>query len=88
MKEFYVGDYLKYILMMLDKVFMEDIWEVYDLEKIIYEEYKLLLGLDFEDVELVSLDLISFLIVIVIKLIEMEKMNDVIMFSLLVYSKN
>lgn len=59
MKEFYVGDYPKHIPMMPDKVLMEDIREAYDLEKIIHEEHKLPLGLDFEDVELVSLDLIS-----------------------------
>ncbi|MDN8937733.1 hypothetical protein Q0P02_13905, partial [Staphylococcus aureus] len=57
MKEFYVGDYPKHIPMMPDKVLMEDIQETYDLEKIIHEEHKLPLGLDFEDVELVSLDL-------------------------------
>lgn len=59
MKEFYVGDYPKHIPMMPDKVLMEDIREAYDLEKIIHEEHKLPLGLDFEDVELVSLDLTS-----------------------------
>ncbi|HDM4239667.1 TPA: hypothetical protein PZU68_003061, partial [Staphylococcus aureus] len=60
----------------------------YDLEKIIHEEHKLPLGLDFEDVELVSLDLTSSSIVTAIKPTEMEKMNDVIMSSLSVYSKN
>lgn len=88
MKEFYVGDYPKHIPMMPDKVFMEDIREAYDLEKIIHEEHKLPLGLDFEDVELVSLDLTSSSIVTAIKPTEMEKMNDVIMSSLSVYSKN
>ncbi|HGO2238033.1 TPA: type VII secretion protein EssC [Staphylococcus aureus] len=57
MKEFYVGDYPKHIPMMPDKVLMEDIQETYDLEKIIHEEHKLPLGLDFEDVELVGFDL-------------------------------
>ncbi|HDA1767476.1 type VII secretion protein EssC [Staphylococcus aureus] len=88
MKEFYVGDYPKHIPMMPDKVFMEDIREAYDLEKIIHEEHKLPLGLDFEDVELVSLDLTSSSIVTAIKPTEMEKMNDIIMSSLSVYSKN
>lgn len=58
------------------------------MEKIIHEEHKLPLGLDFEDVELVSLDLTSSSIVTAIKPTEMEKMNDVIMSSLSVYSKN
>lgn len=88
MKEFYVGDYPKHIPMMPDKVLMDDIQEAYDLEKIIHEEHKLPLGLDFEDVELVSLDLTSSSIVTAIKPTEMEKMNDVIMSSLSVYSKN
>ena len=57
MKEFYVGDYPKHIPMMPDKVLMDDIQETYDLEKIIHEEHKLPLGLDFEDVELVGFDL-------------------------------
>ncbi len=59
MNEHYAGDYPPHIPMMPEKVLLEDVKSRYDLEKVILEDYRLPLGLDFEDVELVNLDLRS-----------------------------
>ncbi|MGW7968871.1 type VII secretion protein EssC [Staphylococcus xylosus] len=59
MNEHYVGDYPLHIPMMPEKVLLKDVKSRYDLEKVILEDYRLPLGLDFEDVELVNLDLRS-----------------------------
>lgn len=59
MNEHYVGDYPSHIPMMPEKVLKSEVIKRYDINTIIKEDYKLPLGLDFEDVELVSLDLKS-----------------------------
>ena len=56
MNEHYVGEYPAHIPMMPEKVLREELEAKYDFEKIILEDHKLPVGLDFEDVELVSLD--------------------------------
>lgn len=88
MNEHYVGEYPPQIPMMPDKVLMEDVAEQYDLEKLILEEHKLPLGLDFEDVELVSLEVKKSSIVTALKPNDQENLNHLILKHLTVYSKN
>ncbi|PTI28144.1 type VII secretion protein EssC [Mammaliicoccus vitulinus] len=79
MNEHYVGDYPAHIPMMPEKVLLEDVEARYDLTKMISEEHKLPLGLDFEDVELVSLDLSKSSIVTALKPKDQEYLNQIIM---------
>ncbi|MEJ7450883.1 hypothetical protein WL513_13345, partial [Staphylococcus warneri] len=64
-----------------------DVERRYNLEQLILEEHKLPLGLDFEDVELVSLEVDKSSIVTAIKPNEQEYLNHLILDHLSVYSR-
>lgn len=87
MNENFVGDYPAHIPMMPEKVIREDVERRYNLEQLILEEHKLPLGLDFEDVELVSLEVDKSSIVTAIKPNEQEYLNHLILDHLSVYSR-
>ena len=88
MNENFVGDYPAHIPMMPEKVIREDVERRYNLEQLILEEHKLPLGLDFEDVELVSLEVDKSSIVTAIKPNEQEYLNHLILDHLSVYPVN
>ncbi|MDU1578319.1 MAG: type VII secretion protein EssC, partial [Staphylococcus epidermidis] len=71
-----------------EKVLREELEAKYDFEKIILEDHKLPVGLDFEDVELVSLDVTKPSIITAVKPNEHEYLSRIIMNQLEVYSKN
>ncbi|WP_436884695.1 type VII secretion protein EssC [Staphylococcus gallinarum] len=87
MNEYYVGAYPPHIPMMPEKVRLEDLSARYDLEKVILEEHQIPLGLDFEDVELVSLDLKFPSIITALKPNDQEYLNKKILDSLEILSQ-
>ncbi|PUZ30933.1 FtsK/SpoIIIE domain-containing protein, partial [Staphylococcus arlettae] len=87
MNEYYVGDYPPRIPMMPEKVRLEDLSARYDLEKVILEEHQIPLGLDFEAVELVSLDVSKSSIITALKPNGQEYLNKTILDSLEIFSQ-
>ena len=82
MNEHYVGEYPAHIPMMPEKVLREELEAKYDFEKIILEDHKLPVGLDFEEVELVSLDVTKPSILSAKVPKDLEILNDKILVEL------
>ncbi|PTG42420.1 type VII secretion protein EssC [Staphylococcus cohnii] len=87
MNEYYVGDYPPRIPMMPEKVLLKDLSARYDLEKVILENHQIPLGLDFEAVELVSLDVSKSSIITALKPNGQEYLNKTILDSLEIFSQ-
>ncbi|AVO03098.1 type VII secretion protein EssC [Staphylococcus simulans] len=76
MKKNYVNSYPKHIPMMPEHVLEKDIDELYNTKTMITNEYKIPLGLDFEEVELVSLDLTQPSIITALSPQDLEIVNN------------
>ncbi|NJI01110.1 NACHT domain-containing protein [Staphylococcus hyicus] len=87
MKENFVGDMPEHIPMMPEKVLRTELEKEYNLEDIVTQSHQIPLGLDFETVKLVRLDLNAPSIVAAIKPIEQEHLNDIIINYLGIYKQ-
>lgn len=87
MKENFVGDMPAHIPMMPEKVLRTELEKEYNLEDIVTKSHQIPLGLDFETVKLVRLDLNAPSIVAAIKPIEQEHLNDIILNYLGIYKQ-
>ncbi|MCD8904373.1 NACHT domain-containing protein [Staphylococcus chromogenes] len=87
MKENFVGDMPTHIPMMPEKVLRTELEKEYNLEDIVKNSHQIPLGLDFESVKLVSLDLNTPSIVTALKPIEQEHLNENIMHYLGIYKQ-
>ncbi|NJH85916.1 type VII secretion protein EssC [Staphylococcus agnetis] len=87
MKENFVGDMPAHIPMMPEKVLRTELEKEYNLEDIVTKSHQIPLGLDFETVKLVRLDLNAPSIVTAIKPIEQEHLNDIIINYLGIYKQ-
>ncbi|UEX90019.1 type VII secretion protein EssC [Staphylococcus ratti] len=87
MKENFVGETPEGIPMMPEKVLRTELEKAYNLEDIVTKSHQIPLGLDFENVKLVSLDLNMPSIVTAIKPIEQDYLNELIIDYLELYKK-
>ena len=87
MKETFVGDMPAHIPMMPEKVLRTELEKEYNLEDIVTQSHQIPLGLDFETVKLVSLNLNAPSIVTAIKPVEQEHLNKIIINYLGIYQQ-
>ncbi|ARJ50997.1 type VII secretion protein EssC [Staphylococcus lutrae] len=85
MKENFVGDMPERIPMMPEKVLRSELEKTYHLEDIVMNNHQIPLGLDFENVKLVSLDLNTPSIVTAVKPVDQEYLNQLIIDYLDIY---